>query len=108
MPIIRACRQRGCRGDANTGRRGFCARHIRSTAERGYGRAHQSARDALARTLPAPCAYGCGVILRPGDRWVAAHVIDGDATAGRVAACLTCNQRAKGDQLRPIAAAVVV
>lgn len=108
MPIIRACRQRGCRGDANTGSRGRCAAHARSTAERGYDREHQAARAALARTLPAPCAYGCGTILRPGDRWHAAHVVDGDRAAGLVAACETCNQRAKGGQLRPTAGAVVV
>lgn len=108
MPIIRSCAKRGCRGDANTGRRGFCALHVRTTSERGYGVGHQGGRAELARTLPAPCAYGCGRILRPGTRWHASHVVDGDPSAGLVAACETCNQRAKGGQLRPLPSAIIV
>ncbi len=66
-----------------------------SPAARGYGAQHQAARRALVATLPVPCAYGCGAVLRvPGDM-VAAHVRDGDPDAGWVASCKTCNERAK-------------
>jgi hypothetical protein len=32
----------------------------------------------------------------PESRWVAAHVVDGDPSAGWVAAHAVCNERAKG------------
>ena len=66
-----------------------------STAQRGYGGAHQAARAALLATLPAPCGYGCGATLTPSTPWVAAHVVDGDAQAGWMASCIVCNERAK-------------
>lgn len=84
--------------------RGRCAAHRESTTERGYGAGHQEARAALAATLPAPCGYGCGSTLTADAAWVAAHVVDGDASAGWVAACVTCNERAKHEAL-PIMAA---
>jgi hypothetical protein len=74
----------------------------RSTSARGYGRVHQAARAALERTLPAPCAYGCGRILQRVDAWVAAHWDDRDPTSPRVVSCPTCNQRAKDGQIRPV------
>ena len=63
--------------------------------QRGYGAVHREARRQLGATLPTPCAYGCGTMLRPGGRWVAAHVVDGNPGAGWIAACVTCNERAK-------------
>jgi hypothetical protein len=57
---------------------------------------HQRARDALRATLPAPCGYGCGRLLLPTGDWVAAHRVDGNAAAGYLASCRTCNERAKG------------
>lgn len=79
-----------------------CPRHERererargTTARRGYGSAHQSGRRALAATLPAPCGY-CGVVILQGERWDAAHVVDGRPEMGLVAAHPACNQRAKG------------
>lgn len=66
-----------------------------SAHARGYDRAHQAARAQLELTLPAPCAYGCGTTLHPDSDWVAAHIIDGDPTAGWVASCRSCNERAK-------------
>ena len=72
-----------------------CPRHGRaSTSARGYGPAHQRARAALLATLPTPCGYGCGTILDERTR-VAAHVIDGDPSAGYIASCRSCNERAK-------------
>lgn len=62
--------------------------------ERGYGADHQRARRALGATLPAPCGY-CGVTIEQGARYVAAHVVDGDPTAGYVVAHAGCNERAK-------------
>lgn len=61
-----------------------------------YGHAHRTERARLAETLPAACWYGCGLIIQPGDRWVAAHVVDGDPGSPRVVACAPCNERAKG------------
>ena len=96
---VRPCIERGC---PNTTGRTRCPEHERmrdrmrgSTAARGYGLEHQRARDALRALLPAPCGYGCGVTLEPDGVWVAAHVVDGDPTAGWLAACRTCNERAK-------------
>lgn len=87
--------------------RGLCSRHRQSTSERGYGPVHAAARRQLAATLPAPCAYGCGTILR-GGAFVAAHVIDGDESAGWVASCGACNERAKFGRLQPDPRATVV
>jgi hypothetical protein len=73
-----------------------CAAHARPNANaRGYGHAHRKARDALASTLPAMCGYGCGTWLTAGGPWVAAHVVDGDPTAGYLVSCQPCNERAK-------------
>ena len=73
----------------------YCPRHRRTTKERGYGLQHQRARARLAETLPTLCGYGCGRTLHPGSPWVAAHVIDGDPTAGWIVSCRSCNERAK-------------
>ena len=62
---------------------------------RGYGRDHSQARAALATLLPAQCAYGCGTLLMPEDDWVAAHLVDGDDQSPRMAACRSCNEKAK-------------
>jgi hypothetical protein len=78
--------------------RGLCSAHRQTTSERGYGQPHATARLCLAETLPAPCAYGCGSILE-GRAFVAAHVVDGDESAGWVAACGPCNERAKFGRL---------
>lgn len=88
--------------------RGLCARHRLTTSERGYGAEHASARRQLAGTLPAPCAYGCGTVLYFHDPWVAAHVVDGDESAGWVAGCGPCNERAKFGRLQPDPGATVV
>jgi hypothetical protein len=77
-----ACIVPRCPGRAVPGGRGRCARHTRSTQDRGYGVPHQRARDALRATLPALCGYGCGRLLLPSGDWVAAHRIDGVPTAG--------------------------
>lgn len=97
MPIVRWC--------------GVCRRygapHPRhSTNERGYGGDHQAIRRELARTLPAPCAYGCGTTVTR-ESFVACHVVDGDPRAGYVAGCRSCNERAKAG-LRPMRLAAVV
>lgn len=74
-----------------------CPRHRRTnnSTARGYGIAHQRMRAALADTLPAPCWYGCGTVLHPGDPWVAAHEVDGDPTSPRHVSCRSCNERNK-------------
>ena len=88
----RACRLHGF----YVGRRcPHCIRQLAPTAARGYGSLHQRARRALAETLPGPCGYGCGAWLEPETPWVAAHVVDGDAEAGWIASCRSCNERAK-------------
>ena len=89
----RICAEPGCPEFAVD--RGRCERHRRSTTGRGYGQEHQAARRALEATLPRFCAYGCGTWLTVGGRWVAAHVVDGDPSAGWVVACGPCNERAK-------------
>lgn len=66
-----------------------------SSGARGYGPDHQAARRALEQTLPAPCGYGCGQVLEPGSSWVAAHLVDGDPSAGWIASCRSCNELAK-------------
>jgi hypothetical protein len=83
--------------------RGRCSVHRQTTSQRGYGFEHQSARAALRATLPAPCGYGCGVMLTPDGDWVAAHRVDGDPSRGWLAACPACNERAKGGKLQPVA-----
>ena len=95
----RPCIERGC---PNLTPRTRCPAHERerdarrgSSTQRGYGAEHQRARERLRATLPAPCGYGCGVILWPNGRWVAAHVVDGNPDAGWIASCLRCNERAK-------------
>ena len=88
--------------------RGRCPGHRRTTSQRGYGETHEAARQQLALTLPAPCAYGCGTLLDTNDSWVAAHVVDGSPLAGWIASCLTCNERAKHQLMRPIETAIVV
>lgn len=68
----------------------------RGTAtQRGYGPEHRTARAELRETLPDFCGYGCGTLLLPHGDWVAAHRIDGDASAGWLASCRRCNERAK-------------
>lgn len=66
-----------------------------SSTQRGYDGAHRRAREALRAALPAPCGYGCGTVLDPDGPWVAAHVRDGDPSAGWLASCRACNERAK-------------
>jgi hypothetical protein len=92
VPI--ACSSPRCPGFATPRGRGRCVKHQQTTGERGYGIPHQQARQRLAATLPTPCGY-CGHLLKQGDTWVAAHRIDGDPTAGWMAACPTCNEQAK-------------
>jgi len=53
----------------------------------------------LEQLLPRRCGYGCGRMLTRATRWVAAHVVDGDPSAGYVASCEICNQRAKHSAL---------
>jgi hypothetical protein len=48
----------------------------------------------LGRTIPAPCGY-CGIVVQHGDRWVAAHRIDGNPAAGWMISHPDCNERAK-------------
>ena len=72
-----------------------CERRRPGRAARGYGATHDQARRALLATLPTPCAYGCGIVLRSAAEMVAAHVVDGNASAGWVASCRSCNERAK-------------
>ena len=72
-----------------------CERRRPSRQARGYDAAHGRARAALAATLPAPCACGCGVVLDARSDWVAAHVRDGDPSAGWVAMCRSGNERMK-------------
>lgn len=71
-----------------------CPDHQRpsSREKRGYGTAHREARRRLAEQLPAPCGYGCGTTITEAT-FVAAHVIDGNPTAGWIASCRSCNQR---------------
>lgn len=65
-----------------------------SAAERGYDAAHVRARRLLGARLPGPCGY-CARVIEPSERWVAAHVRDGDPTYGWVAAHPACNVRAR-------------
>ncbi len=72
-----------------------CERRRPSRQARGYDAAHQRARAVLLTTLPTPCAYGCGKVLRSAAEMVAAHVVDGQPEHGWMAACRSCNERAK-------------
>src|SRR5215212_6882064 len=65
-----------------------------SREARGYGAEHQQARGRLAALLPAPCGY-CREIVQVGERFDAAHVIDGAPEYGWRVAHPSCNQRAK-------------
>jgi hypothetical protein len=66
-----------------------------SRQARGYGAAHERARASLAAMLPAPCACGCGAVLDVGSDWVAAHLVDGNPSAGWAAMCRSGNERMK-------------
>lgn len=99
-----ACAFPRCPNTAAPDGRGRCDVHRQTTGQRGYGRSHQLARDGLRATLPAPCGY-CGVVIRPWEAWVAAHVVDGDPSAGWVVSHGPCNERAKGRPGRAIAMA---
>jgi len=99
--VRRPCLEPGC---PETTERTRCPRHEAqrqrgrarpTTTQRGYGSHHQSAREQLARTLPAPCWY-CGTTIGTGERWDAAHRVDGRPQFGYVVAHPACNQRAKG------------
>jgi len=72
-----------------------CERRRPSRQARGYDAAHNRARAALAAMLPAPCACECGAVLDAGSDWVAAHVVDGDPSAGWAAMCRPGNERMK-------------
>ena len=71
-----------------------CERRRPSRQARGYDAAHDRARAALAAMLPAPCFY-CRTVIGQGAPFVAAHVVDGDPSAGWAAAHAACNERAK-------------
>ena len=72
-----------------------CERRRPSRQARGYGAEHQRARALLLALLPVPCAYGCGAVIVAASDLVAAHVVDGDPSAGWQASCRSCNERAK-------------
>ena len=72
-----------------------CERRRPSRQARGYGAAHERARATLAAMLPAPCACGCGALLGAGSDWVAAHLVDGDPSAGWAAMCRSGNEHMK-------------
>ena len=70
------CRRRkplGQRCPTCTSRRG-----VTTTSGRGYGRTHQTLRDAWAPVVAegkTVCAKpGCGKIIKPGERWQLGHV----------------------------------
>jgi len=69
-----------------------------SAPQRGYGADHRAARARLATTLPDLCGY-CEAMVYPS-RWVAAHVVDGDPSAGWMVAHPACNERAKVRRVR--------
>ena len=67
---------------------------------RGYDAQHYAARAALAAQIygaggTVPCGYGCGTRVS-ADTMVAAHLVDGRPEMGWIAACRSCNERAKG------------
>ena len=72
-----------------------CEHRRPSRQARGYDAAHQRARALLLALLPVPCAYGCGAVIVAASDLVAAHVVDGDPSAGWQASCRSCNERAK-------------
>ena len=72
-----------------------CEHRRPSRQARGYDAAHQRARALLLTLLPVPCAYGCGAVIVAASDLVAAHVVDGDPSAGWQASCRSCNERAK-------------
>ena len=45
--------------------------------------------------LAMACACGCGAVLDAGSDWVAAHLVDGDPSAGWAAMCRSGNERMK-------------
>lgn len=96
--VLRVCL--GCQKATADLIRGRCADCQQTTEQRGYGREHQQIRRDLSLTLPAPCGY-CGVTITPGERWVAAHVVDGDPDSPRVVAHPGCNERGKGGRNLP-------
>jgi DNA-directed RNA polymerase subunit N (RpoN/RPB10) len=71
----------------------LCARH-RTRQARGYGTAHEQARRSLVAALPSRCAY-CGETITSADELAAAHIIDGDPTAGWQPSHPRCNNGAK-------------
>jgi len=87
----RPCLIPGCSSLIESGKR--CPIHGTRKA-RGYGAAHERARRALVNSLPLDCAY-CGGIITTPDHLVAAHVIDGNPTAGWMPSHPLCNERAK-------------
>lgn len=96
-PVKRPCMGRRPDGGPCTALvegRARCPAHTKTTTQRGYGSPHQSVRLALAATLPAPCGY-CGVVIGIGERWDAAHRVDGHPEYGLFVAHPSCNQRAK-------------
>jgi hypothetical protein len=86
------CGRLTTRSDRRCGAPG--CRRSSSTHNGNYGD-HRRWRAELERTLPAPCAFGCGRIMEPGSDWVAAHVYDGVPDSPRVVSCRSCNERAK-------------
>lgn len=74
------------------------SRPKRSRQERGYGANHTRARkqlkDLLERRGMVRCFY-CPVVIRNGEKWVAAHIVDGDPSKGWAIAHPVCNERAK-------------
>lgn len=76
-------------------KKGRCVRCYRPN----YGADHQQRRVALALSLPADCAYGCGKTMTSDSDWVAAHVVDGDPSSARVVSCRSCNERAKAGRV---------
>lgn len=96
---IRPCIERGCPEYTPRTR---CPAHERardarrgSTAQRGYGAAHQHERAKLRALLPDWCGGGCGAWLTPDGPWVAAHNLDGHPEYGYHPSCLSCNQRTR-------------
>jgi hypothetical protein len=93
---VRACRYHGL----YDGQRCIACERQRdqrrgTPTQRGYDTEHVNARAQLKLYLPGPCGYGCGRILSPDGDWVAAHAVDGDPAMGWLAACRSCNERAK-------------
>lgn len=68
--------------------------HQRTTAQRGYGAAHQAERRRwsviIATRGPIPCARGCGTLIHDGDDWDLGHTDDRTAWTGPE--CRRCNR----------------